>query len=63
VDTPVKMSDQQSGEGDSDEVNVSALEHRLDVVICADVIGYSRLVGIQEDGTLARLHIRKELTL
>jgi hypothetical protein len=32
-------------------------------VTCADVVGYSRLVRIDEDGTLARLHIRKELTL
>lgn len=30
-------------------------ERRLTVILCADVVGYSRLVGIDETATLARL--------
>lgn len=30
-------------------------ERRLTVILCADVVGYSRLVGVDETGTLARL--------
>ena len=33
----------------------SRVEHRFAVVLCADVLGYSRLMGIDEEGTLAAL--------
>ena len=40
----------------------SAVEHRFAVVMCADVVGYSRLMGIDEEGTLARLNtVRRNL--
>jgi adenylate cyclase len=39
-----------------------AVERRLAAVLAADVAGYSRLMGVDEEGTLARLKaIRKEL--
>jgi adenylate cyclase len=31
------------------------VEHRFAVILCADVVGYSRLMGIDEEGTLAAL--------
>ena len=31
----------------------SRVEHRFAVIFCADVVGYSRLMGIDEEGTLA----------
>ena len=34
----------------------SAVEHRFAVVMCADVVGYSRLMGTDEEGTLTRLN-------
>jgi len=38
------------------------VERRLSAVLAADVVGYSRLVGIDEEGTLERLRsIRLEL--
>ena len=38
------------------------VEHRFAVVMCADVVGYSRLMGIDEEGTLARLNtVRRNL--
>src|SRR5204863_6259022 len=36
-------------------VSESRVEHRFAVVMCADVVGYSRLMGIDEEGTLATL--------
>jgi len=36
-------------------VTDSRVEHRFAVVLCADVLGYSRLMGIDEEGTLAAL--------
>src|SRR6516165_5627237 len=48
--------------GDSGEVSGSRVEHRFAVVMCADVVGYSRLMGMDEEGTLARLNaIRRNL--
>jgi adenylate cyclase len=48
--------------GDSGEVSGSRVEHRFAVVMCADVVGYSRLMGIDEEGTLARLNtVRRNL--
>ena len=38
------------------------LTHRLAVILCADVVGYSRLMGIDEEGTLAALDaVRRNL--
>ena len=38
-------------------------ERRLAAILAADVAGYSRLIGADEEGTLARLRaIRRELT-
>jgi adenylate cyclase len=43
-------------------VNNSQVEHRFAVVMCADVVGYSRLMGIDEEGTLAALQaVRRNL--
>jgi adenylate cyclase len=43
-------------------VSDSKVEHRFAVVMCADVVGYSRLMGIDEEGTLARLNaVRRDL--
>jgi adenylate cyclase len=43
-------------------VSGSRVEHRFAVVLCADVLGYSRLMGIDEEGTLAALTaIRRDL--
>ena len=40
----------------------SRVEHRFAIVMCADVVGYSRLMGIDEEGTLAALNaIRRNL--
>ena len=51
------MPERRSGEkGDSGEVSDSGAEHRFAVVMCADVVGYSRLMGIDEEGTLAALN-------
>jgi TolB-like protein/class 3 adenylate cyclase/tetratricopeptide (TPR) repeat protein len=33
----------------------SKVEHRFAVILCADVVGYSRLMGLDEEGTLAAL--------
>ena len=36
--------------------------HRFAVILCADVVGYSRLMGADEEGTLAALNrIRRDL--
>jgi class 3 adenylate cyclase len=38
------------------------LERRLAVILCADIVGYSRLIGADEEGTLRRLRdVRAEL--
>src|SRR5271169_6745742 len=43
-------------------VNNSRVEHRFAVVMCADVVGYCRLMGIDEEGTLAALQaVRRDL--
>jgi adenylate cyclase len=43
-------------------VKGSPVEHRFAVVMCADVVGYSRLMGIDEEGTLSALRaIRRDL--
>src|SRR6266403_2553526 len=57
------MPERQSGEkGDSGKVSDSKAEHRFAVVMCADVVGYSRLMGIDEEGTLAALNaVRRNL--
>jgi class 3 adenylate cyclase len=48
--------------GDSGKVSDSKAEHRFAVVMCADVVGYSRLMGIDEEGTLAALNaVRRNL--
>jgi adenylate cyclase len=48
--------------GDSGEVSGSRVEHRFAVIMCADVVGYSRLMGADEEGTLARLNtVRRNL--
>src|SRR5215470_18233636 len=48
--------------GGRGEVSSSAVEHRFTVVMCADVVGYSRLMGIDEEGTLSRLNsVRRNL--
>ena len=40
----------------------SQIEHRFAVVLCADVVGYSRLMGNDEEGTLAALRkVRGEI--
>jgi adenylate cyclase len=39
------------------------VERRLAAILAADVAGYSRLVGVDEEGTLARLRaLRRDLT-
>src|SRR6266478_7148582 len=57
------MPERRSGEkGDSGEVSSSKVEHKFAVVMCADVVGYSRLMGIDEEGTLAALNaVRRDL--
>ena len=40
----------------------SRVEHRFAVILCADVVGYSRLMGTDEEGTLAALRtVRRDL--
>ncbi len=36
------------------------VERRLAAILCADVVGYSRLMGADEVGTLNRLHVHRE---
>lgn len=39
-----------------------AVERRLVAILAADIAGYSRLVGLDEEGTLARVKaLRREL--
>jgi adenylate cyclase len=43
-------------------VGNARVEHRFAVIMCADVVGYSRLMGIDEEGTLAALQaLRRDL--
>ena len=43
-------------------MNSARVEHRLAVLMAADVVGYSRLMGLDEEGTLAALKTaRREL--
>lgn len=43
-------------------MKTATIEHRSTVVLCADVVGYSRLMGIDEEGTLSALKsIRRRL--
>src|SRR5437763_14756893 len=38
------------------------IERRIAVVLCADVVGYSRLMGSDEEGTLAALNsVRRDI--
>jgi adenylate cyclase len=37
-------------------VSASKIERRFAVILCADVVGYSRLMGVDEEGTLAALN-------
>jgi adenylate cyclase len=56
------MSDQHLAKGDAGKVSDSRVEHRFAVIMCADVVGYSRLMGIDEEGTLAALNaVRRNL--
>jgi adenylate cyclase len=42
--------------------NETRVEHRFTVIMCADVVGYSRLMGLDEEGTLAALQrVRRDL--
>lgn len=36
-------------------VSSDQIEHRIAAVLCADIVGYSRLMGMDEEGTLASL--------
>src|SRR5271166_4198989 len=46
----------------SEAVADPRVEHRFAVILCADVVGYSRLMGLDEEGTLAALRtIRRDL--
>ena len=40
---------------------VPAVERKLAAIFAADIAGYSRLMGPDEAGTLARLKARREL--
>jgi adenylate cyclase len=43
-------------------VTAESVDRRLAAVLAADVAGYSRLMGLDEEGTLARLKaVRKAL--
>jgi adenylate cyclase len=38
------------------------LQRKLAAILCADVVGYSRLTGLDEGGTLLRLNnLRRDL--
>ena len=37
------------------------LQRRLAAILSADVVGYSRLMGLDEAGTLSRLNLRREM--
>jgi len=43
-------------------VTTSGIAHRLAAILCADIVGYSRLMGIDEEGTLSALEaVRRDL--
>jgi class 3 adenylate cyclase len=43
-------------------MNDQRAQRRLAAILAADVVGYSRLVGVDEEGTLARLRVlRREV--
>ena len=43
-------------------MTTSGIAHRLAAILCADIVGYSRLMGIDEEGTLSALEvIRRDL--
>ena len=43
-------------------MSTSGIAHRLAAVLCADVVGYSRLMGIDEEGTLSALEtVRRDV--
>jgi class 3 adenylate cyclase len=45
-----------------DAIGQPKVERRLAAILAADVVGYSRLMGMDEEGTLARLKAhRREL--
>src|SRR5260370_1824744 len=49
-------------EGRREAVADFRVEHRFAVILCDDVVGYSRLMGIDEEGTLAALRaVRQDL--
>ena len=51
-----------STRGQQAPVNGFKMEHRFAVILCADVVGYSRLMGADEEGTLAALKaVRRDL--
>src|SRR6478736_3182385 len=55
------MSSRQQG-GAMEPAGDDRVERRLAAVLAADVAGYSRLMGVDEEGTLARLKaVRKDL--
>jgi len=55
-------STRQGTRGFHSAVADSRVEHRFAVILCADVVGYSRLMGIDEEGTLAALRtVRRDL--
>ena len=48
--------------GVREPVSEARIEHRFAVILCADVVGYSRLVGMDEESTLAALKsVRRDL--
>src|SRR5438045_7836866 len=58
------MAARNCGESSSREAHLSGerVERRLAAILAADVVGYSRLMGLDEAGTLARLRAhRREL--
>ena len=36
------------------------MERKLVTIVCADVAGYSRLIGLDEEGTIARLRAHRQ---
>src|SRR5207253_9218724 len=58
---PISQSAKRLPLGET-SVNAERVERRLAAILAADVAGYSRLIGDDEDGTLARLKtLRREL--
>ncbi|MBV9814453.1 MAG: adenylate/guanylate cyclase domain-containing protein, partial [Alphaproteobacteria bacterium] len=61
--TGLRWRDRSAEAGTPGAVSESrVVEHRFAVILCADVVGYSRLMGIDEEGTLAALKaVRRDL--